>query len=138
MVETLDPLADNGCFGCGAANPHGLRLRFELDHERREARCQFRVGSEYQGSRGILHGGIIALLLDETMGKLTRLHNLRAVTAELSVAYLRPIPAGEEITVIATEASCEGKNLHFEGEIRSAGGVPLARGRGRFVAIGQA
>lgn len=137
MIETLEPQADNGCFGCGAANTHGLQLRFELDHSLRQAQCRFQVSPEFQGSRGILHGGIIALLLDETIGKLTRLHGLRAVTAELSVTYLRPIAAGQEVTIIAREAGREGRNLHFEAEIHAGNGQPLATGRGRFVALSE-
>ncbi|MGH9414140.1 MAG: PaaI family thioesterase [Terriglobales bacterium] len=137
MVETLAPVPDNHCFGCGGSNPHGLHLSFDLDHELRQVRGQFRLPADYQGSHGILHGGIIALLLDEAMGKLTRLHHVRAVTAELSIEYLRPIAAGENIAITAREQAHEGRNLHFEAEIRNADGQALARGHGRFVVIGQ-
>jgi len=83
-----------------------------------------------------MHGGIIALLLDEAMGKLNRFHDVRAVTAELSVEYLRPVPVDEEIAVEAEEVSREGRNLTYRGEIRNAAGKVLARGKGRFVAVG--
>ncbi|MGH9467341.1 MAG: PaaI family thioesterase [Terriglobales bacterium] len=135
MIETLTPAPENTCFGCGGGNPHGLRLSFELDHERRQVRGQFRLASEFQGSQGILHGGIIAVLLDEAMGKLSRLHGVRAVTAELQVEYLRPIAAGQDIAVLAEESRCEGRNLYFQAEIRDCEGKPLARGRGRFVEV---
>ena len=80
-----------------------------------------------------MHGGIIALLLDEAMGKLNRFHDVRAVTAELSVEYLRPVPVDEEIAVEAEEVSRDGRNLLHRGEIRNAAGKVLARGKGRFV-----
>lgn len=84
-----------------------------------------------------MHGGIIALLLDEAMGKLNRFHDVRAVTAELSVEYLRPVPVDEEITVEAEEVSRDGRNLTHRGEIRNVAGKVLARGKGRFVVIGE-
>ncbi len=137
-TEKLEPKADNPCFGCGAANAQGMKLTFEQDHERRRIVGRFRLGERYQGSNRILHGGIIALLLDEAMGKMNRFHNVRAVTAELSIEYLRPVPVDEEITVEAEEVSREGRNLMHRGEIRNTAGRVLARGKGRFVVIGDA
>ncbi len=136
-IEILEPKADNPCFGCGADNPRGMKLTFEQDHETRKIIGRFRLGPEYQGSNRVLHGGIIAVLLDEAMGKLNRFHDVRAVTAELSVEYLRPVPIGEDIIVEAEEVSREGRNLMHRGEIRNGAGKVLARGKGRFVAIGE-
>lgn len=136
-IERLEPKADNSCFGCGAANASGMKLVFEQDHERRKIVGRFRLGAQYQGGGGMMHGGIIALLLDEAMGKLNRFHDVRAVTAELSVEYLRPVPIDEEITVEAEEVSRDGRNLLHRGEIRNAAGKVLARGKGRFVVIGK-
>ena len=135
-IEKLDPKPGNPCFGCGADNPRGMKLTFEQDHDARKIIGRFRLGAEYQGSNFILHGGIIAVLFDEAMGKLNRFHNARAVTAELSVEYLRPVPVDAEIIVEAFEVSREGRNLFHRGEIRDTNGKVLARGKGRFVIIG--
>jgi uncharacterized protein (TIGR00369 family) len=135
-IERMEPKANNPCFGCGGANARGMRLVFEKDDERRRITGRFRLGAEYQGGTGFLHGGIIALLLDEAMGKMNRFHDVKAVTAELTVEYLRPVPVEEEITVEAEEVSREGRNLRHRGEIRNAAGKVLARGQGRFVVIG--
>ncbi len=96
----------------------------------------FRLGADYQGSGGVLHGGIIALLLDEAMGKLSRFAEVRAVTAELNIEYLKPIHVDQEIFVEAFQAERKGRQFYHQAEIRNAAGVVLARGRGRFVAIG--
>jgi uncharacterized protein (TIGR00369 family) len=135
-IERMEPKADNPCFGCGGANAHGMRLVFEKDDGRRRITGRFRIDAEYEGGAGFLHGGIIALLLDEAMGKLNQFHEVKAVTAELTVEYLRPVPVEEEITVEAEEVSREGRNLLHRGEILDAAGNVLARGRGRFVVIG--
>jgi uncharacterized protein (TIGR00369 family) len=131
----LEPKLDNPCFGCGGANPRGMKLEFERDDARQRIVGRFRLGHEYQGGSGFLHGGIIALLLDEAMGKAARFHSEHAVTAELRVEYKRPIPADEEIVVEGFVARRDGRQLYHEGEIRTAAGVLLARGEGRFVVI---
>lgn len=131
----LEPNPSNTCFGCGAANARGMQLTFEQDDAARCIRGRFRLGDEYSGGPGFLHGGIIAVLLDEAMGKVNRFRGVRAVTAELKIEYLRPVPVGQEIVVEAHEVEANGRNLFHEGEIRTAGGLVLARGRGRFVDI---
>jgi uncharacterized protein (TIGR00369 family) len=112
-----------------------MRLTFEEDEARQRIVGRFQLGEEYQGGVGILHGGIIALLLDEVMSKASRFHGERAVTAELRVEYKRPIRVGQEIVVEGFIARRDGRQLYHEGEIRSVTGDLLARGQGRFVVI---
>ena len=69
------------------------------------------------------------------MSKVSRLSDLRTVTAELNVEYLKPVPVDAEILVEGFEVRREGRQLYHEGEIRDAAGVLLARGRGRFVVV---
>jgi uncharacterized protein (TIGR00369 family) len=134
-VRQFLPQPENACFGCGGANENGMKLAFEADLQTRRVTGRFRIGSAFQGSMGILHGGIIAVLLDEAMGKLCRLNDVRAVTAELNVEYLRPIHVDQEIVVEAFEQNREGRQMYHQGEIKDADGKVLARGRGRFVVI---
>jgi uncharacterized protein (TIGR00369 family) len=131
----LEPSPTNACFGCGGANPHGMRLTFEQDDAAQRIRGMFRVGAEFQGGTGFLHGGIIATLLDEVMGKLTRFRGVHAVTAELKVEYLRPVPVDEDLRIEGWEIEKKGRSLFYAGEIRDASGALLARGNGRFVEI---
>jgi uncharacterized protein (TIGR00369 family) len=131
----LDPKPENPCFGCGGANPRGMRLSFEQDDVRQRIVGRFRLDEEYQGGSGFLHGGIIALLLDEAMGKAARLHGEHAVTAELRVEYKKPIRVNTEIVVEGFVTRREGRQLYHEGEIRNEAGDLLARGEGRFVII---
>jgi uncharacterized protein (TIGR00369 family) len=131
----LEPNPTNPCFGCGGANPRGMQLTFEQDDEKRRIVGRFRMGPEYQGGAGFVHGGIIAVLLDEAMGKLGRFSEVRAVTAELTIEYLKPMLVEEDIVVEAYEVERNGRQLFHRGEIRDAAGVVLARGRGRFVVV---
>jgi len=135
---TLTPNPENKCFGCGGANNAGMKLTFEQDNVRRRIIGRFVLGATYQGGGGMAHGGIIATLLDEAMGKVCRFRDVRAVTAELAIQYLKPVKVEEEIVVEGFETDQQkGRNLFLAGEIRDNAGELLARGTGRFVVIGQ-
>jgi uncharacterized protein (TIGR00369 family) len=131
----LEPNPTNKCFGCGGDNASGMKLTFEQDNANRKIVGRFVLGERYQGGAGFAHGGIIALLLDEAMGKVCRFREVRAVTAELSVEYLKPVAVDKEIVVEGRETEMNGRNLFMSGEIRSENGDVLARGKGRFVVI---
>jgi len=131
----LEPKMTNSCFGCGGANARGMKLTFEQDDVARCIRGAFRLGAEYQGGGGFIHGGIIAVVLDEAMGKVNRFRQVRAVTAELTVEYLKPVGVDQDLVIEAREVAKNGRSLFHTGEIRNRAGVLLARGRGRFVDI---
>jgi uncharacterized protein (TIGR00369 family) len=131
----IEPKPENFCFGCGGGNPHGLRLTFEGDDAAKRIRGRFQVGADFQGGPGYLHGGIIATLLDEVMTKLSRFDGLHAVTAELNVEYLKPVPVDAQLLLESYEVRTEGRNHHRVGEIRDSSGMLLARGKGRFVNV---
>ena len=134
---TLAPNPANKCFGCGGANDTGMKLTFVQDNVNRRIVGRFILGERYQGGGGMGHGGIIATLLDEAMGKVCRFREVRAVTAELAIQYLKPVKVDEEIVVEGFETDVKGRNLFLAGEIRNNAGEVLARGTGRFVVIGQ-
>jgi len=137
-TTTLAPYPENRCFGCGGANDGGMKLTFVQDNEKRRIVGRFVLGERYQGGGGMGHGGIIATLLDEAMGKVCRFREVRAVTAELSVQYLRPVSVQDEIIVEGwEEGEQKGRNLFHAGEIRNSAGEVLARGKARFVIIGE-
>ncbi len=131
----LEPKPDNPCFGCGGANPRGMKLTFEQDDAGQRIHGRFRLGAEYCGGPGFIHGGIIAVLLDEAMGKVSRFRQVRAVTAELVIEYLKFVGVDEDLIVEAREVERNGRVLQRTGEIRNTSGELLARGRGRFVEI---
>jgi uncharacterized protein (TIGR00369 family) len=131
----LPPNPTNSCFGCGGANPRSMKLTFEQDDSARRIRGAFKLGPEYQGGANFIHGGIIAVVLDEAMGKVNRFRGVRAVTAELTIEYLKPVPVNADLVIEAYEVEQRGRSLFHVGEIRDVSGRLLARGRGRFVDI---
>jgi uncharacterized protein (TIGR00369 family) len=113
-----------------------MHLKFHVLENDSVVRGAFRMPARYQGSRSIVHGGIIATLLDEAMAKLNRPDQIVAPTAELRVEYLRPVPVGEKIVVEARRTARRGRNYWREGTIQDSEGNLLARGKARFVRIG--
>jgi uncharacterized protein (TIGR00369 family) len=132
----LAPNPENKCFGCGGSADAGMFLTFEQDNVQRKIVGKFVMGPRYQGGGGMLHGGIIAMLMDEAMGKCCRFRHALAVTADMTIDYLRPIRVDQEIFVEAYETAQVGRNLFQMCEIRDAGKKVLARGRARFVVLG--
>jgi uncharacterized protein (TIGR00369 family) len=134
-ILKLDPKATNHCFGCGAANPAGMKLSFDLDLDAGRAHGSFVLGANYAGGGGFAHGGIIAVVLDEAMGKLSRLTEEKAVTAEMHIEYKKPVPIDKTIVVQGWQEEEKGRNRFRVAEICDQQGNLLARGTGRFVIV---
>jgi len=130
----------NYCFACGQDNREGMRLKFDLARDEKRVVCNFRLGKRYTGPPGHCHGGIIATILDDAMGKLNKLRDVTAVTAQMTVEYLRPVPLYERLRVESEEISKRGRRLTHRAEILRPGkngekGTVLARSRGVFIII---
>lgn len=125
----------NECFACGKDNDSGMHLKFFLDDTAREATCKFKLSRRYQGPPGHAHGGIIATILDEAMGKVNRFSNVLALTRTMNVEYLRPVPLGKQLTVVARPQSVKGREHVNLAEIKSDHGEVLARSVGTFIAV---
>jgi len=125
----------NGCFACGKDNPAGMQLKFFLDESARHAICKFKLARRYQGPPGHAHGGIIATILDEAMGKVNKCSNVLALTRTMNVEYLKPVPLGEQLTVIGRAKSVSGREYVNVAEVVGAQGEVLARSTGTFIAV---
>jgi acyl-coenzyme A thioesterase PaaI-like protein len=120
------------CFGCSPRNAAGLRLRFFRDGD--GVRCDITVAAAYQGAPGVVHGGIQAVLLDETCcaaAFFTR--GGYVVTGQLNVAYRRACHVDRALIVTARVLVEEGRFLRIVGEIREAGDdEPVTIAEGKF------
>jgi uncharacterized protein (TIGR00369 family) len=125
----------NHCFACGHDNPQGMRLKFSLDEASRQAICHFKLSRKYSGPPGHAHGGIIATILDEAMGKVNKFRDVLALTGSMEIKYLRPVPLGQPLTVTSSEQSVDGRRHINQAEISNAKGEVLARSTGTFIAI---
>jgi uncharacterized protein (TIGR00369 family) len=125
----------NHCFGCGKDNPDGMRLKFVYDEKRGRFVCRFRLSKRYTGPPGHSHGGIIATILDEAMGKVNKLRHVIAMTSKMTVEYLKPVPLNQPLRVESRELSVRGRRHINAAEIMNRKGDVLARSQGLFIAI---
>lgn len=129
------------CFGCGPANPKGLRIR-SLENGN-ETVCSWTPEKHHEAFPGMLNGGIIGSLLDchsnwTAAWHLMKLHGLDqppcTVTASYSVKLLRPTPSAQPVEIVAKVIEAEGDRATIEAVLRS-GGKDCATCRGLFVAV---
>lgn len=128
-------LIKNHCFVCGNANPDGMHLKFTYDEKRNCFVCRFRLGKRFTGPPGHCHGGIIAAILDDAMGKVNRLRDVVALTSQITVDYLKPVPLNKPLRVESREVRVRGRKHTNAAEILNQNGDVLARSRGVFIAI---
>lgn len=128
-------LPKNNCFVCGPDNPEGMRLKFTLDEARQTFVCHFHLSKRYTGPPGHCHGGIIACILDDAMGKVNKLRHVIALTREMTVEYLKPVPLHDPLRVEGREVKVQGRTHINAAEILNESGEVLARSRGIFIAI---
>jgi uncharacterized protein (TIGR00369 family) len=129
-------LSDNDrCFGCGKENPSGLKIPFVVDRKKKVIRGEFTPGQEYQGYQGVIHGGIIATLLDEAMVRLAFDLGLYAVTAWMEVRYLSPLAIGEEVHVSAIIVKEGRKLVEATAEVNNSSGICIAKANGKLVRV---
>ena len=88
--EVKQHVYGNNCFGCGPANESGLHLEFHLNEEHKRFVCEFVLPQRFEGPPMHAHGGIIATILDEAMGKVSKLRSIIAVTATMQVTTSAP------------------------------------------------
>ncbi|MBN2064267.1 MAG: PaaI family thioesterase [Sedimentisphaerales bacterium] len=88
MTELYKKLHNN-CFACGADNPDGLKLKFTADQNGKVS-SDFIIPEQYQGYKKIVHGGIIATILDCAMVHCLFARSICAVTIEMNVRYRHP------------------------------------------------
>src|SRR5689334_9036725 len=112
-----------------------MMMKFVYDEERDRFISRFRLGKRYTGPPGHCHGGIIATILDEAMGKVNKLRKVVAVTAQMTVDYLRPVPLNKPLRVESREVSSLRRKHVNMGEILNQKGEVLARGQALFISV---
>jgi uncharacterized protein (TIGR00369 family) len=117
------------CFLCGLQNPVGLKLAFYEDLTTKQVRAEFTVPDQFQGYPGIVHGGIIAAVLDEVAGRAVMIDggddNLMA-TLRLTIRYRHPSPTQTPLTAIGWVEHLGGTGARVAGEIRLPDGTVTA------------
>ena len=122
------------CFVCGRENPYGLKMSF-YEVEPGHALAEYTVPEHYQGYPGIVHGGIVATMLDETLGRAAMVgdQNHFMVTAKVKVRYRQPVPVGIPLQIHGRLGRQRGKLIFASAELRLPDGTLAAEAEGLLV-----
>jgi len=114
---------DRGCFVCGQENVSGLQAVFSCDQANLRSCCHLTISDRFQGWQGVVHGGVIASLLDEACIYAGRSLGETLVTAELTVRYRKPVPVGKEVTVRGEVLERRRKVLTVKARLEANGEI---------------
>ncbi len=123
--ELLNNNEYSWCFACGRDNESGLHMKFELTEE--ECRAYFTPQKQHQSYTGRMHGGLVAVLLDEVTGNyLYCKEGKPTYTAKIEIRYRQPLLIGEEVICTGRELSRRGRMVEMQGIITRKDGTILA------------
>ena len=126
------------CFACGARNGSGLGLIFHQEGD--DVVTEFIADERYQGFPGVIHGGIVATVLDETLERIGTLQGRWLMTGRLEVRYRRAAPINRRLRVAARVASSRGRALIATAWLSLAGEptAVIAEAQGTFLPLSPA
>jgi uncharacterized protein (TIGR00369 family) len=123
---------DHNCFACGTLNTHGIRLDLHVQ----AGRCwtELELADRFEGWEGIVHGGIVATILDEVMAWSLVDHDTWGFTARMAVDFKRPVRTGQRIRAEGWIVDARRRLIRTAGHIVDAtGGAILAAAEGTYV-----
>lgn len=125
------------CLVCGLGNALGLQGAF-YELENGELLGKFALRPEHQSYPGRLHGGLIAAVLDETIGRAIMIRHgqqVWGVTLEFTVRYRRPIPLEGELRVVGRITHENRRAFEGTGEVLLPDGAVAAEGAGKYLKL---
>jgi len=122
------------CFACGVNNPIGLHM--EVQYAPESARTCITLPRQFEGWKDIIHGGIVATLLDEIMAHAVLHHVGDAVTTALTVSYRSALKVDQQVEIIGRVKERNKRSVVAEAEMRSTDGAKLlAKAESRFILL---
>lgn len=124
------------CFVCGMQNPFGLKLSFYEDGPNKVI-CDYTVPERYQGYPGVVHGGIVASMLDEIVGRVFMVgnHDRFMYTAKLTTRYRKNVPVGKPLRMVGTKLKDNPRIGEAKAELYGPDGELLAEAEALLVPV---
>ena len=123
------------CFGCGASNPIGLRLRYQADDKC--LKTEFIPRDEHQGWPGIVHGGIITSLLYEVLENFPYYEGIIVMMKNMETRFRRPANIGEKIVAKSWLVERSGRNINISATLTTERDELIAEGKAVLVELTQ-
>ena len=122
-------LHKNLCFGCGQNNPIGLKLTFTRDGD--TLRSEITPDSVYQGWPGLVHGGILTLMLDEAMNNAAYSTGVPCVTASMEARLKQPVEVEVPLVITASVTRNSRKLIETKAKVCLQDGTVIAEGKSK-------
>ena len=132
-IKQLPNRDDHQCFGCGPANPSGLRMKFFTDDT--SVFSWLKVPDHLTGWDNLVHGGILSTILDEIMSwSATYLLKKMILTKSMTVDFIKPVYVGTELKVEGNVFEKQSdREAVMQGKIYNKKGVLCAKSKGIYV-----
>ena len=117
------------CFICGLQNAVGLKMALYNDLDKQQVVSTVTVPDHFQGYPGVVHGGIVASILDEVASRAVLIDGGDEdlmVTLKIEVKYRQPTPTGTPLTVVGRVTQPGRTRARAHGEIRLPDGALTA------------
>ena len=121
------------CFVCGENNDAGLKTVYRQEGDR--VVTEFTGEERHQGYPGVVHGGLLSTLLDETLGRTALFHRAWTMTGRLEVRFRAPAPIGVPLKVSGWLTRARSQAFEARGEVTMPDGSIAADARGLFLKV---
>jgi len=112
----MRPSSHDHCLLCGDRNPIGLGLRF-FPTGPKSVQAEVTTHRLHEGYKGILHGGVVAALLDSAMCNAVFQQGSEAVTADMSIRYHKEIPRQATLQLHGRITQSRGPIFRVEAQL---------------------
>jgi len=126
---------NQACFVCGEKNPIGLKLRLRVDPDRGESSADVTFPEDLQGWSGVVHGGLVAAVLDEALIYAAGAKGLKCVTGEISVRFVKPALTGVTYSLVGRFVEEKGRIVLAESRLLDGRGHEIARASGKLFKV---
>ena len=124
------------CFVCGLENDFGLHLSFYVDENNRIV-SETQFPAHFQGYPGVVHGGIVATILDESIARAATAAdpNRIMLTGKLTTRYRKPAPVGKPLRAVGEVIRDRGRMVECASYLYDQDGELLAQAEGLMIDV---
>ena len=127
-----------GCLVCGRDNPHGLHLSSQVDPDTGSVQTTFTPDPHHIGFENIIHGGVLATVLDEIMvWSAIWVSKKACVAAELSLRFVQKAGVGRPLRAVANITRQRSRLIETTGEIRDDADL-ICTATAKYIPLGPA
>lgn len=125
-----------GCLVCGRSNAQGLHLFLHVDDSTGHVRCDFIPKAEHVGFEGVVHGGVLATVLDEAMVWAATWRGKRfCLCGELTVRFRQTVHVGQSLIVVAQVDYSRPTLIETTAKILDASNSLIATSNGKYIPV---